>query len=112
MKIAIVNHVHPDTPHVSALRMREFARVLAGQGDRVVLLTGTLAAKIAATTPLWGNKWRCTTGRRRFTFAAPLLSPRFNERREKADASPFRQMVIGGAYILGNGIFAIGGKAR
>ena len=42
MKLVLVNHCHPDRPHVCALRMREFARALARKGHQVVLLTGTL----------------------------------------------------------------------
>ncbi len=42
MRAVFVNHCHPDTPHVCAVRLREFANVLARQGHRIVLLTATL----------------------------------------------------------------------
>jgi len=43
MRIVIVNHCHPETPHVCATRAREFAAALARRGHRVVLLTQNLA---------------------------------------------------------------------
>ena len=42
MRIVLVNHCHPDTPHVCATRMREFARALAMRGHKVALLTEPL----------------------------------------------------------------------
>jgi hypothetical protein len=42
MRIVLVNHCHPDTPHVCATRMREFAHALAMRGHRVALLTEPL----------------------------------------------------------------------
>lgn len=42
LRIVIVNHCYPETPHVCATRAREFARALARQGHRVVLLTSSL----------------------------------------------------------------------
>ena len=107
MKIAIVNHVHPDTPHVSALRMREFARVLARQGDRVVLFTGTLAAGDRGDdASLLGEQiavhdWSSPL----HVCCAPVIAPLHRAAREGRIASPFRQMVIGGAYMFGTGIF-------
>ncbi|MEJ5207448.1 MAG: hypothetical protein WCX93_06260 [Burkholderiaceae bacterium] len=40
MKLVFINHVHPDTPHVSAMRMYYFAKAMASRGHQVVLLTG------------------------------------------------------------------------
>ena len=42
MRIVLVNYSHPDTPHISATRMREFALALAAHGHRVALLTQPL----------------------------------------------------------------------
>lgn len=39
MRIILVNHCHPETPHICAERARSFAVALAGRGHRVVLLT-------------------------------------------------------------------------
>ena len=38
MRVVIVNHMHPDVPHVSGMRAWHFARELAGRGHQVVLL--------------------------------------------------------------------------
>lgn len=40
MRLVFINHAHPDTPHVSAMRMYYFAKAMAARGHRVVLLTG------------------------------------------------------------------------
>ncbi len=42
MRIVLVNHCHPDTPHVCATRLREFATALAARGHQVALLTEPL----------------------------------------------------------------------
>jgi glycosyltransferase involved in cell wall biosynthesis len=42
MRIVLVNHCHPDTPHVCATRLREFAGALAERGHRVALVTEPL----------------------------------------------------------------------
>ena len=49
MRIVLVNHCHPDTPHICATRMREFAQALAARGHRVALITEPLRG--AATPP-------------------------------------------------------------
>jgi len=42
MRAVFINHCHPDTPHVCATRMREFAYAMAGRGHEVILFTETL----------------------------------------------------------------------
>ncbi|NQV56044.1 MAG: hypothetical protein HQ503_09325 [Rhodospirillales bacterium] len=42
MRIVLINHCHPDTPHVCATRFREFSGALARRGHQVVLLTAPL----------------------------------------------------------------------
>jgi hypothetical protein len=44
MKAIFISPVHPDTPHVSSMRMRYFADALARRGHRIVLLTPPLEA--------------------------------------------------------------------
>tara|TARA_R110002110_G_scaffold56163_10_gene159877 strand:+ start:197 stop:1399 length:1203 start_codon:yes stop_codon:yes gene_type:complete len=43
MRAIFVNHCHPDEPHICAVRLREFARVMAGRGHQIILLTETLS---------------------------------------------------------------------
>ena len=51
MRAVFVNHCHPDTRHVCAVRAREFAREMARRGHRIVLLTETLRPDDPAETP-------------------------------------------------------------
>jgi hypothetical protein len=47
MRIVLVNHCHPDTPHICATRLREFAAALAARGHRVALVTEPLRGSAA-----------------------------------------------------------------
>lgn len=40
MRLILVNNAHPQTPHVSGMRLYYFARAMSRRGHRVVLLTG------------------------------------------------------------------------
>jgi hypothetical protein len=42
MSAVFINYVHPDTPHVSAMRVRYFADAMTRRGHRIILLTPTL----------------------------------------------------------------------
>jgi len=43
MRLVLINELHPDSPHVGAIRFREFAKALRARGHDVVLLTDDLA---------------------------------------------------------------------
>lgn len=47
MNLLFLNYIHPDHPHISALRVRRFADELAGFGHHVVLVTRTLNDTVA-----------------------------------------------------------------
>jgi len=51
MRVVLVNHCHPETPHVCATRMREYSKVLSKLGHEVILLTETLAGQPTDITP-------------------------------------------------------------
>ena len=51
MRAVLVNHCHPETPHVCAVRAREFAGALARRGHDIVLLTETLHPGDVAEPP-------------------------------------------------------------
>ena len=54
----MINPVHPDTPHISAVRAWRFAQGLAGLGHRVVLLTAGSAAEDGRTgSQLAAHDW-------------------------------------------------------
>lgn len=66
MRILIVNHCHPDIPHVCATRGREFSRALAARGHRVVLLTEALPGAPPSPAAAVGDMIA------RHDFSAPL----------------------------------------
>ncbi|MDA0239276.1 MAG: glycosyltransferase [Proteobacteria bacterium] len=107
MRIVLVNHCHPDTPHVCATRMREFAHALAGLGHQVLLLTETLNPTDPGSTPqefqqrLIGHD-----------FAAPLLlacPPCPNKALARLRQGTMnwlsRKVVILNGYLRHNGVF-------
>lgn len=51
MRLVFVNHCHPETPHVCAIRMREFAAAMAGRGHQVVLVTSSLGDRPGTGLP-------------------------------------------------------------
>lgn len=51
MRIILVNHCHPETRHVCAVRAREFAIALSARGHQTVLLTETLSGDEAVREP-------------------------------------------------------------
>ena len=108
MKLAVFNHVHPAAPHVAALRMREFANALAACGDRIVLVTGTLSPDEAGDDPggveqqLADHDW----SRPLHLACRPVGGRVRRAAREGKIPPPFRQLVIGGAYLAANGVFA------
>lgn len=107
MRIVLVNHCHPDTPHVCATRMREFAHALAGLGHRVLLLTETLNPTDPGST--------AQEFQRRLTehdFATPLLlacPPRPNKAlnglRHGSLNWFFRKFVVLNGYLRHGGLF-------
>ena len=108
MRIVIVNHCHPDTPHVCARRAATFAEVLAGQGHRVVLATETLNRDDPAPAPdavrkaLLAHDWS-----RVFRLAgAPRGAPFSRAARAGRLPPGFRQAVIAGVMVGQGGMFA------
>ena len=51
MRLVFVNHCHPETQHVCATRMREFARAMVILGHEVILFTETIPEGASETTP-------------------------------------------------------------
>ncbi|MEC8531689.1 MAG: glycosyltransferase [Pseudomonadota bacterium] len=107
MNIVLINHTHPDTAHVSALRMREFANCLASAGDRAVLITGPLKPSDGGETlaelgaRMAAHEWTLP-----FHIACRLSeTPLRRAAREGRMLAPFRQVVIGASYISKGGMF-------
>ncbi|EME69340.1 hypothetical protein H261_14030 [Paramagnetospirillum caucaseum] len=106
MRLALVNHLHPDSPLVGAARLREFAHALARRGHHVVLLTeaiagregdepATLVARLAEHD--WTRPLMVSTRARR----VPLL----DALRQGRLPRPLRALVIAGLYLARGGVF-------
>lgn len=108
LSAVLINHCHPDTPHVCATRMTRFAEALAGLGHRIVLLTETLSADDpppvvdSLAADLDAHDWS-----RPFVIACP---PRGHAliRRARVGELPagLRQAVVLGGYLFQGGMFA------
>lgn len=108
MRLVFVNHCHPETPHVCALRARGFAEAMARRGHRVVLLSETLSPDDDAPTAAevgqalrdhdWSAPYRLACAPR----PAPLL------RRARLGDLPWpcNKAVLAAAYAIRGGPFA------
>jgi NAD(P)-dependent dehydrogenase (short-subunit alcohol dehydrogenase family) len=108
MKLVLVNHCHPDRPHVCALRMREFARALARKGHQVVLLTGTLDDAPSPLVPsslpaaLKAHDWR-----KPFSLACTPTGRTMLRRARTGDlVRPLGKAVLALNYLLQAGVHA------
>lgn len=108
MRLVFVNHAHPETPHISAVRVREFARACAALGHQVVLLTETPPGRAPDWTPetlpaaLKEHDWR-----RPFLLACAPVPGRLVKRlREERMIAPMRKPLIAAAYLTRSGVFS------
>lgn len=107
MRAILVNHCHPDTPHVCAARMARFAEALTARGWRVVLLTETLEGRAADHRPeglaaaLESHDWASP-----FRLAcAPRPDRLLTAFREGRLPAPVRKAVAAGYYLTRGGVF-------
>lgn len=108
MRLVLVNHCHPATPHVCALRMREFARALAGLGHAVVLLTETLDAGPEAPAPeTIKDEIAAWDFAKPFFLACPPTVGLLTGRLRAGTLPPvLRQGVIAWHYLARGGVFS------
>lgn len=110
MRAVFVNQCHPDTPHVCAVRLREFAAAMARRGHRVVLLTETLGAggnrKGASPdrleTRLDGHDWDEPL----HVGCARAPSPLLERLHDGKLWSGFRKAVVATSFVFHGGVFA------
>ena len=107
LRAVFVNHSHPDMEHVSALRLNSFARALAAQGHKIVLLTETLspddpAPSVSQTrTDLGAHDWK-----RPFVLpCAQKPAPLLARARTGGLRVGMRQCVLGASYLFRSGVF-------
>ena len=107
MRLVFVNHCHPDTPHVCAARVRDFAAACVRAGHQVVLLTETLEDAPAVIEPAalpealqrhdWRQPLRLACAPRPGRLVARLREgryPRF-----------LRRPLLAAAYLTRSGLF-------
>jgi hypothetical protein len=106
MNLVFVNHCHPDTPHVCAVRMREFANAMAGRGHRVVLLTSSLDDSPGPASPeetaaaLADHDWT-----RPFHLETPPVGYRAVARaRRRGIGYGVGKVLLATSYMLGSGV--------
>jgi hypothetical protein len=107
MRLVFVTHCHPDTPHVCATRMREFAAACARAGHQVVLLTETLPDCAADLGPaevpaaLAAHDWAMP-----FRLAcAPMGNRLVAALREGRVPRALRRPLLAAAYLIRSGLF-------
>ena len=107
MRIVLVNHCHPETPHVCATRMREFAIALAAQGHRIVLLTESLDAASATPAPATVRQELAQHDFSQLYVLAckPVGRPLLKRLREGRLSWWLRQIVIFWGYLVRDGLF-------
>jgi glycosyltransferase involved in cell wall biosynthesis len=99
MNFVFVNHVHPETPHVSSMRMRLFADALTRRGHRVVLLTHPRTRSEAVAGPAEVERSLMS-----FDWRAPfhLSCPPIFSWRDSAARSPELPRVLRRVLIFAN----------
>lgn len=108
MPIVFVNHCHPDVPHVCAVRLRQFAEVLAGRGHRVVLLVAG-SQNLGASPPpdrvaieLEGHDWS-----RPYVLAcAPRDMSLLARAREGRGPAVLGRALLAAHFVANGGVFA------
>lgn len=112
MRVVVVNHCHPEMPHVCAVRAREFAGALSRRGHRVVLLTGTLRPDDPAEDPAaFGERLR------RHDWAEPLRlacrpqgHPILRRMREGRLPALVSKLAVAGYYVFAGSVFPDWGR--
>jgi hypothetical protein len=113
MRAVFVNHCHPDTPHVCALRVTSFALAMSARGHQVVLLTETLDDNDDGQNvheladDLAGHNWVVP-----FSLPVKPISNRALSRlRTGKTPNGWRQMMIAKHYLMNSGVFGDWRKA-
>lgn len=106
MRAVLVNHLHPETKHVGAVRMREFARALAARGHSVILLTqGGETGNVGGPDPagaaalIAGHDWS-----RPLMLGCPPRVSRLPPR--DSLPRPLRRGLIAWSYLVRGGVFS------
>jgi len=108
MRLVFVNHCHPETPHICATRMREFANAMTNRGHQVILLTETLMRKSSEISPEEVSETIL-----QHNFEQPLYlsigpkgHPLIQKLRERKLSWGIRQVVIVWYFLRYKGVFS------
>jgi hypothetical protein len=107
MRAVFVNHCHPDTPHVCALRVTSFAHAMAVRGHQIVLISETLVAgddgndiaklKSELSTHDWSEPFHLAV--------RPEHDATLEKLRNGQLPSGIRQLTIAKNYLFHSGVF-------
>ena len=108
MRLVFVNYAHPDTPHVSGMRLRYFADALAKRGHKIVLITSTLADDDITLSPMevaaelenhdWSQPYHLACPPARRWSLERIRNPRTQRR--------LRQVLVAWNFFARNGVFS------
>ena len=112
MRAILVNHCHPETQHVCAVRAREFAGALARRGHGITLLTETLSPEDPAETPdalrgrLADHDWS-----KPLILACRPSGHAFLRRQRTGDLpAPLGRLTVAGYYAAAGSVFCDWGR--
>ena len=108
MRAVFINLSHPDTPHVSAVRVPNFARALAERGHQIVLLTRTLDDQDPGSGPaeLAGSLSKHDWSTPLLLPIRPACDPRLARMRSDRLPTPLRKAVTAWFLLRHGGVYA------
>lgn len=107
MRVVIVNHMHPDSPHVSGMRSWYFARELAARGHKVVQICQWREGTESAPQPehlaelLRAHQW----GTPLLIAIRPRSRTALDRLRSSATPVPVRKALVAWNYLRHSGMF-------
>ena len=101
MRVVFVNHCHPDTPHVCATRMREFASALSCLGHEVILLTEVLEGRPSVTPAIGSHNFSAPL----YVATNPTGHSSISALRKRTLPWGIRQAVVIWHYLKYKGVF-------
>ena len=107
MRAVLINHCHPDTPHICGVRLREFAASLTARGHQVVLLTAPLQGHAGTASPeAAGKLLGAHNFSEPFRLATAAAKPGLLALlRSTSTPRPVRQGVVLWHYLSQSGVF-------
>lgn len=108
MRAVFVNYSHPDTPHVSGMRVPRFGQTMAARGHQIVLITKSLDDDEQGIEP---SALPAVLGRHDWRYplhlpVTPVSDPWLERIRGGKLATPIRKVVVGLYYWSHYGVFS------